>query len=93
MSCWHSHVRVVRGDHRTRDRAHFYMSRALKSKLIIVAALCMALAGCGIRGSLEAPPEAKATGTAVSPEAHDAGKDSAAKKKQHRPFVLDGLLR
>ena len=50
------------------------------------------LAGCGVRGSLEAPQAAKAAGEATSPEAADAGKDSAAPPKRHRPFILDGLL-
>ena len=61
--------------------------------VILAAVLSIALTGCGIRGSLEAPPEAKASGTAVSPEAHDAGEDSAAPRKEHRPFILDGLIR
>lgn len=58
--------------------------------IVAVAGLA---SGCGVRGSLEAPPEAKAAGQATSPEAADAGKDSAAPPKAHRPFILDGLLR
>ena len=51
------------------------------------------VAGCGVRGALEAPPEAKVAGEATSPDATDAGGNSAAKPKPHKPFVLDGLLR
>ena len=61
------------------------------------AAVAMLLAGglvgCGVRSALEVPPEAKANGTAVSPEAADPGKDSAVKPKPHKDFFLDGLLR
>lgn len=59
----------------------------------LVAWLAGGLAGCGMRGSLDAPPEAKATGTATSAEAGAAGSNSAAPPKPHRGFVLDGLLR
>jgi predicted small lipoprotein YifL len=61
----------------------------------LVAALLVAgaVSGCGVRGGLDAPPEAKAAGTATSPDAADAGANSAVKPKPHRPFVLDGLLR
>ena len=69
------------------------MSDTLIRPVIIALVLCLALAGCGVRGSLEAPAEAKAEGTAVSSESHDEGEDSAARKKEHRPFILDGLLR
>jgi len=52
----------------------------------------MALAGCGVRGSLELPPEAKAqqnTATADSGQGKAAGEAA----KPHKPFILDGLLR
>lgn len=61
--------------------------------LLAVALFAAALAGCGVRGSLDAPAEAKAAGTATSAEAADAGSNSAAKPKDHKPFILDGLLR
>lgn len=50
------------------------------------------LVGCGVRGSLEKPPEARApqnTATAESGQGKAAG-DAA---KPHKGFVLDGLLR
>ncbi|MBK9078494.1 MAG: lipoprotein [Hyphomicrobium sp.] len=52
-----------------------------------------ALAGCGVRGPLDPPAQAKAEGEAKSAEAGAAGENSAAPPKPHEPFVLDGLLR
>ena len=73
------------------------MSSCSKSKLArrmtLIALLPLLLAGCGVRGSLEAPAEAKAEGTATSPEAADAGGNSTAGPKAHRGFILDGLIR
>lgn len=67
------------------------MADTLKLTGCLLAAL-LVTAACGVRGSLEAPPEARAAGTATSPEAGDAGDGSAAAPKPHRPFILDGLL-
>lgn len=50
------------------------------------------ISGCGVRGSLDPPPQAQNSGTATSAEAGDAGEGSAAKPKRHRGFILDGLL-
>ncbi len=61
------------------------MGRSLKL-IAILAFASLAVAACGKRGALEAPAangEMKADGA-------DAGK---AKTKEHRPFILDGLLR
>lgn len=66
---------------------------SVKTIAFLVVALAVPLAGCGVRGSLDAPPEAKATGTVVSPDAKGTAEASAGPKKEHRPFVLDGLLR
>ncbi len=44
------------------------------------------LSGCGVRGSLDLPPEAKAERAA---EKQAAGTT----KPEHKPFILDGLLR
>lgn len=60
---------------------------------LIAALLALAMASCGVRGSLEAPAEAKAQGKAASAESADAGANSAAKPKPHRDFILDGLVR
>ncbi len=61
----------------------------------VLTALLLAgtVAGCGVRGALEAPPEAKASADGTAPDATDAGGNSAAKPKPHKPFVLDSLLR
>jgi predicted small lipoprotein YifL len=68
------------------------MPRRLKP-LVVLALVAPLLAACGVRGSLDAPAEAKAAGTAVSPSAADAGSTSAAAPKPHKEFILDGLLR
>ena len=51
------------------------------------------LGACGVRGSLDPPPSAKASGTAKSAEAAGTQPDSAAPPKPHDTFVLDPLLR
>lgn len=60
---------------------------------LLMAALSLALAACGVRGSLDAPPSATASGTARSAEASGTQQDSAAPPKPHEGFVLDPLLR
>ena len=75
------------------------MSVALpyRTTRVILAAtiLAGAMSGCGVRGNLEAPPEAKASGQPTRPDAADAAGSSAGKAEQqaHRPFILDGLIR
>lgn len=59
----------------------------------VAAALTVGLAGCGVRGPLEPPPKASSEGTATSGAAADAGENSSSKPEEHRPFILDGLLR
>jgi len=49
---------------------------------ILLALLAAGLAGCGVRGSLQAPP-------ASNPPAPEA---SSAPDKPQRPFVLDRIL-
>lgn len=61
--------------------------------LLAVGVVAVVVTGCGVRGSLEPPPDAKAAGTATSAESADAGSTSAAAPKSHKPFILDGLLR
>jgi predicted small lipoprotein YifL len=65
----------------------------LMKPIVLVALAAPLLAGCGVRGSLDPPAEAKAAGTAVSPATGEAGSTSAAAPKPHREFILDGLLR
>jgi predicted small lipoprotein YifL len=69
--------------------------RSSKS-LVIVTLLGVAgagIAGCGVKGPLEPPPGAKATGEAKSADAADPGKNSDAPPKPHESFLLDPLLR
>ena len=74
-------------------------SAALQSAQVKILALTLALAvtaalaGCGVRGPLDPPPQAAAEGTAKSAQAGAAGENSAAKPKPHEGFVLDPLLR
>ena len=65
----------------------------LVKKSAVLLLLPLLLAGCGVRGSLEDPAEAKAAGEATSPDAAAAGPKSAAGPKPHRGFILDGLIR
>jgi predicted small lipoprotein YifL len=67
-------------------------SRSIGTGLVL-AGLCLGLAACGVRGSLDPPSAAKATGTAKSAEAAGTQPDSAAPPKPHEGFVLDPLLR
>lgn len=59
---------------------------------LATAALCLGLAACGVRGSLDPPPSAKASGTAKSAQASGTQENSAAPPKPHEGFVLDPLL-
>ena len=64
--------------------------------LTIAMALALAtsgLAACGVRGPLDPPNQATGTVPNKSPEAGDAGENSAAKPKPHEDFILDPLLR
>jgi predicted small lipoprotein YifL len=58
---------------------------------IVLAAVALGLGGCGVRGSLETPPEAKADATARADSGQ--GKPEGATPKPHKDFILDGLLR
>ena len=64
---------------------------------LVIAGLCLGLglglSACGVRGSLDPPPGAKAAGTAKSAEAAGTQPDSAAPPKPHEGFILDPLLR
>ena len=60
---------------------------------LVAAGMCLGLGACGVRGSLDPPPSAMATGTAKSAEASGTQPESAAPPKPHDGFVLDPLLR
>ena len=53
--------------------------------------LATILAGCGVRGALETPQNAKDDTTTDANSGQ--GKSEAAAPKKHEGFVLDGLLR
>lgn len=59
------------------------------AKTALAAVLALAMAGCGVRGSLEAPPKVKDTADAESGQ----GKPEGATEKPHKGFILDGLVR
>jgi predicted small lipoprotein YifL len=69
-------------------------SRA-KPVMLVAAALLLAgmLTGCGVKGPLETPPEAKAAGQTSAQADSGQGKAEGAAPKPHRPFILDGLIR
>lgn len=54
-------------------------------------ALAFLLAGCGVRGSLDAPAADQAEPTAEASSGQ--GKPAGAADKPHKGFILDGLLR
>jgi len=66
------------------------MSSAAKLSAAAVL-LATLLAGCGVQGALEAPQVAKDSGTASADSGQ--GKAEGDAPKNHKPFVLDGLLR
>ncbi len=58
------------------------MSKILRL-VTILGMTAFGVAGCGVKGALEAPPEAKQADSAPGPDG----------KKPHKPYVLDGLIR
>jgi predicted small lipoprotein YifL len=66
------------------------MGIALRLSLLLILCAC-GLAACGVRGSLENPPEAKADRTATAQSGQ--GKPEGAAIKPHKDFLLDGLIR
>lgn len=65
------------------------MGRIVLRSIVLAAAL--AVAGCGVRGSLESPKDPAADSTANADSGQ--GKPEGAAPKPHRDFILDGLLR
>ena len=66
------------------------MPNALKMLLIAFAGGLL-LSGCGVRGSLEAPPGSAGSGD--GPEVVEGDGNAGSGQKRHDGFVLDGLLR
>jgi predicted small lipoprotein YifL len=67
------------------------VSQADLGRLAAVAAIALVLAGCGVRGSLDAPQAGGASETASADSGQ--GKPEGATPKPHKGFILDGLLR
>lgn len=67
------------------------MATVFKLSTVAALALAVGLAGCGVRGNLETPHDAKAETTAQADSGQ--GKPAGTASKPHRSFVLDGLLR
>ena len=62
-----------------------------RTSAALLAITLLALGGCGVRGGLETPSEAKAENTAEANSGQ--GKPEGAAPKPHKGFILDGLLR
>lgn len=60
---------------------------------VATAAAALLLAGCGLKGPLELPPEAKAQNQTTASADSGQGKPVDAAPKPHKGFILDGLLR
>jgi len=58
--------------------------------VLIIASI--SLAGCGLRGPLELPPEAKSRQQQTADAASGQGKAAGTAPKPHKRFILDGLL-
>jgi predicted small lipoprotein YifL len=67
-----------------RHSARHFVTITLGSLLLAVA-----LSACGVRGSLDPPPEARAE----QEKAKAAAKADPSYKPAHKDFILDGLLR
>ncbi|MDX2308914.1 MAG: lipoprotein [Hyphomicrobium sp.] len=67
------------------------MSGIAIHRIAAVAAIAALLGACGVKGGLDAPPEAKADNTAKAESAQ--GKAEGATGKPHQGFILDGILR
>ena len=62
--------------------------------VLVVTLVAAAVSGCGVKGALQPPPEAKVGGEPVkNAESADPGSNSGVKPKPHEGFILDGLLR
>lgn len=57
-----------------------------------LATTLLAVGGCGVRGPLELPPEARAQQKTAGADAGQ-GKPAGTAAKPHKGFLLDGLLR
>ena len=63
------------------------------SRFALVALTAAALAGCGVRGSLETPQAATAAPSETASAESGQGKKEGEAAKPHKGSFLDGLLR
>lgn len=68
------------------------MKRAMRAFLLAAIGSSL-VAGCGVRGSLDLPPEAKAAEQRTATADSGQGKPAGAAPKPHKDFLLDGLIR
>ena len=68
------------------------MTRTLRALVLALTATSL-LAGGGVRGSLDLPPEAKAAESRTATADSGQGKPAGAAPKPHKDFLLDGLIR
>ena len=68
------------------------MTHTLRALALALAAPSL-VAGCGVRGSLDLPPEAKAAESRTATADSGQGKPAGAAPKPHKDFLLDGLIR
>lgn len=61
--------------------------------IVMLVGVAFVAAGCGVRGSLKLPPEAKAKQKKTAAADSGQGKPAGKAPKPHKPFFLDGLLK
>jgi predicted small lipoprotein YifL len=61
--------------------------------IVMLAGVAIVASGCGVRGSLKLPPDAKAKQKQTAAADSGQGKPAGKAPKPHKPFILDGLLR
>lgn len=59
---------------------------------LVVVASALALGACGVRGSLDMPPDERAQQTTATADSGQ-GKPADAAQKPHKSFFLDWLIR
>jgi predicted small lipoprotein YifL len=78
---------------RQRVRKRIRLKSMSSAAKVVGAAVLLAimLAGCGVQGALESPKAEKSEATTDADSGQ--GKSEADAPKEHKGFVLDGLLR
>lgn len=59
---------------------------------MLLGAIAVATAGCGVRGGLEFPQEARQEAQAAATADAGQGKPEGGAGKPHNGFILDGLI-